>query len=150
VREPTYLQPRWSPRLIRNFAGIRTSRRSRHCFLPGSIRRAVNCVLQRRPATSTGYAAQPVGGKTRTRRPMLGALKESRYDSGRVCLNPGDLLLAYSDGLTECRNSLDEEFEMERLTAAGKAMGGATANQVLFSTLGLCSTCRRVPAGGMI
>jgi len=25
---------------------------------------------------------------------------------------------------------------MERLTAAGKAMGGATANQVLFSTLG--------------
>ena len=68
--------------------------------------------------------------------PMLGALKESRYDSGRVRLNPGDLLLAYSDGLTECRNSLDEEFEMERLTAAGKAMGGATANQVLFSTLG--------------
>src|SRR6267142_5742146 len=68
--------------------------------------------------------------------PMLGALKESRYDSGRVCLNPGDLLLAYSDGLTECRNSLDEEFEMERLTAAGKGMGGATANQVLFSTLG--------------
>ena len=68
--------------------------------------------------------------------PMLGALKESRYDSGRVRLNPGDLLLAYSDGLTECRNSLDEEFEMERLTAAGKGMGGATANQVLFSTLG--------------
>jgi sigma-B regulation protein RsbU (phosphoserine phosphatase) len=68
--------------------------------------------------------------------PMLGALKESRYDSGRVCLNPGDLLLAYSDGLTECRNSLDEEFEMERLTAAAKAMGWATANQVLFSTLG--------------
>src|SRR6266481_2882761 len=68
--------------------------------------------------------------------PMLGALKESRYDSGRVCLKPGDLLLAYSDGLTECRNSLDEEFEMERLTAAAKAMGWATANQVLFSTLG--------------
>src|SRR5258707_15234279 len=68
--------------------------------------------------------------------PMLGALKESRYDSGRVCLKPGDLLLAYSDGSTECRNSLDEEFEMERLTAAGKAMGGANANQAPFSTLG--------------
>jgi len=68
--------------------------------------------------------------------PMLGALKESRYESGSACLNPDDLLLAYSDGLTECRNSLDEEFEMERLSAAAKAMGGATANQVLFSTLG--------------
>jgi len=51
-------------------------------------------------------------------------------------LNAGDLLLAYSDGLTECRNSLDEEFETERLAATAKAMGGPTANQVLFSTLG--------------
>jgi len=68
--------------------------------------------------------------------PMLGALQEATYGSGRVCLNPGDLLLAYSDGLTECRNSLDEEFEMERLTATARTMAGATANQVLFSTLG--------------
>jgi len=68
--------------------------------------------------------------------PMLGALKEAKYESESVILDPGDLLLAYSDGLTECRNSLDEEFEMERLTAAAKAIGGATANQVLFSTLG--------------
>jgi serine phosphatase RsbU (regulator of sigma subunit) len=68
--------------------------------------------------------------------PMLGALKESRYESGSVSLNPGDLLLAYSDGLTECRNSLDEEFEMGRLAAAAKAAGSVTANQVLFSTLG--------------
>lgn len=68
--------------------------------------------------------------------PMLGALQESTYKSGRVCLNPGDMLLAYSDGLTECRNSLEEEFEMERLAAAAKAISGGTANQVLFSTLG--------------
>jgi serine phosphatase RsbU (regulator of sigma subunit) len=68
--------------------------------------------------------------------PMLGALQEATYKSGSVRLNPGDLLLAYSDGLTECRNSQDEEFEMERLTAAAKAIGSATANQVLFSTLG--------------
>lgn len=68
--------------------------------------------------------------------PMLGALQESTYKSGRVCLNPGDILLAYSDGLTECRNSLEEEFETERLAAAAKAISGGTANQVLFSTLG--------------
>jgi serine phosphatase RsbU (regulator of sigma subunit) len=68
--------------------------------------------------------------------PMLGALKESKYEAGTVCLNPGDLLLAYSDGLTECRNARDQEFEVERLTAAAKAIGGATANQILFSTLG--------------
>jgi sigma-B regulation protein RsbU (phosphoserine phosphatase) len=68
--------------------------------------------------------------------PMLGALREAKYDSGSVRLSPGDMLLAYSDGLTECRNSQEEEFEMQRLCAAGKAVSGGSANQVLFSTLG--------------
>jgi len=68
--------------------------------------------------------------------PMLGALQEATYKSGSVCLDPGDLLLAYSDGLTECRNPQEEEFETGRLSAAAKAIGDGTANQVLFSTLG--------------
>ena len=68
--------------------------------------------------------------------PMLGALQTAAYNSGSVRLNPGDMLLAYSDGVTECRNSNDEEFEMGRLSAAVNAVGGASANQVLFSTLG--------------
>src|ERR1700720_46110 len=68
--------------------------------------------------------------------PMLGALQEATYDSGRVRLDPGDVLLAYSDGVTECRNSEDEEFEMGRLSAAVNAVGDGSANQVIFSTLG--------------
>ena len=68
--------------------------------------------------------------------PMLGALQKAKYDIGRVRLNPGDMLLAYSDGVTECRNPEGEEFEMGRLSAAASAVGGASANQVLFSTLG--------------
>ena len=68
--------------------------------------------------------------------PMLGALQEATYKSGSVRLDPGDLLLAYSDGLTECRNPQEEEFETGRLSAAAKAIGGGTANQVLFWTLG--------------
>src|ERR1700678_1993778 len=68
--------------------------------------------------------------------PMLGALQDATYNSGSVRLNPGDMLLAYSDGLTECRNSRDEEFEMGGLSVAAKSVVGASANQVLFSTLG--------------
>lgn len=68
--------------------------------------------------------------------PMLGALQKAAYDTGSVRLNPGDMLLAYSDGVTECRNSQEEEFEMGRLSAAANAVSGASANQVLFSTLG--------------
>jgi serine phosphatase RsbU (regulator of sigma subunit) len=67
--------------------------------------------------------------------PMLGALQDATYNSGNVRLNPGDMLLAYSDGLTECRNSQEEEFETGRLSAAAKADSGTTANEVLFSTL---------------
>ena len=68
--------------------------------------------------------------------PMLGAVQKTAYDTGSVRLNPGDMLLAYSDGVTECRNSKDEEFEIRRLSAAANAVAGASANQVLFSTLG--------------
>jgi serine phosphatase RsbU (regulator of sigma subunit) len=68
--------------------------------------------------------------------PMLGALQGATYNTGSVRLNPGDMLLAYSDGVTECRNSEDQEFEMRRLSAAVSAVAGACANQVLFSTLG--------------
>ena len=67
--------------------------------------------------------------------PMLGALQEASYNCGTVYLNPGDMLIAYSDGLTECRNRDDQEFEIGRLSAAVESYNGATANQVLFSTL---------------
>jgi sigma-B regulation protein RsbU (phosphoserine phosphatase) len=68
--------------------------------------------------------------------PMLGVLQGAAYGQGSVRLNRGDMLIAYSDGVTECRNSQDQEFEMGRLSAAVNAVGGACANQVLFSTLG--------------
>ena len=67
---------------------------------------------------------------------MLGAVQKATYESGSVRLNPSDMLLAYSDGVTECRNSAEEEFEEGRLSAAANAVSGASANQVLFSTLG--------------
>jgi len=67
--------------------------------------------------------------------PMLGALPGAEFHSGKVRLNPGDMLIAYSDGVTECRNSRDEEFEMERLSTAAGAVRGASANRALFSML---------------
>ena len=54
--------------------------------------------------------------------PMLGALKKAAFQTGSVTLNPGDMLVAYSDGVTECRNAQDDEFEMERLMAATRVV----------------------------
>ena len=68
--------------------------------------------------------------------PMLGALQNAAFQTGSVTLNPGDMLVAYSDGVTECRNTQDHEFAMERLTAATRAVSGASASKALFSLLG--------------
>jgi len=68
--------------------------------------------------------------------PTLGAVENAAYHTGSVTLNPGDMLVAHSDGLTECRNTQDDEFEMERLTAAARAASGTSASKALFSLLG--------------
>ena len=68
--------------------------------------------------------------------PMLGALENAVFQTGSVTLNAGDMLVAHSDGVTECRNTQDHEFEMERLTAAATAVFGVSASKALFSLLG--------------
>ena len=36
--------------------------------------------------------------------PLLGALEGAEFQSGELMLEPGDTLVAYSDGVLECRN----------------------------------------------
>jgi serine phosphatase RsbU (regulator of sigma subunit) len=50
--------------------------------------------------------------------PLLGAIEKAIFTSGELVLEPGDTLLAYSDGILECRDAAGEEFGMERLIAA--------------------------------
>jgi phosphoserine phosphatase RsbU/P len=68
--------------------------------------------------------------------PMLGALQNAAFQNGRVVFHPGDMLVAFSDGVTECCNSQDQEFETERLAAAARAVLGRSASTALFSLLG--------------
>ncbi len=68
--------------------------------------------------------------------PILGALKNADYSTGSVVLHPGDMLIAYSDGVTECRNTQDDEFEVERLATAARTLRSVSVNKALFSLLG--------------
>ncbi len=46
---------------------------------------------------------------------ILGFMSDSKYEDETVKLNPGDLLVIYSDGITEAMNKDEEEFGEARL-----------------------------------
>jgi hypothetical protein len=49
--------------------------------------------------------------------PLLGVLPDARFAEQEVDLTAGDLLVAYSDGLTEAMNGVEDFFSEERLLA---------------------------------
>lgn len=70
--------------------------------------------------------------------PILGPLKAATYDRGVVKMNPGDLLVIYTDGVTETRQTLDpsdpevfEEYGVQRLIEVVRAHQGRPAAKVL-------------------
>jgi len=67
--------------------------------------------------------------------PVLGVTTGEEFVNGRVRLNGSDTLLAYSDGIAECRNESGIEFGAERLLDAAKAFSKLGANEILFSVL---------------
>lgn len=68
--------------------------------------------------------------------PVMGVVPRARFSRGEVTLEPGDSLLAYSDGVVECRNQSGVEFGAERLVTAAKKCQERSARAMLFSVLG--------------
>ncbi len=67
---------------------------------------------------------------------LLGVVTEASFDKGYAEMGAGDMLLAYSDGILESRNSADQEFGCERLEAQLRLARTTSAEEVLFSVLG--------------
>lgn len=68
--------------------------------------------------------------------PLLGVVSGASYESGRVELRLGDLLLGCTDGVLECRNAADEDFGHACLLREAREHTGESAQAVLFSVLG--------------
>ena len=71
--------------------------------------------------------------------PLLGVIPDGIYTDGQIHLDPGDSVVAFSDGIIECRNSAGEDFDNDQITAALQAAtdgGSARASDILFSLLG--------------
>ena len=62
---------------------------------------------------------------------VLGGMPASTYAHDTVTLAPGDLLLLYSDGLTEAMNARREQFGEERLRDLLREAGGGSSQHVL-------------------
>jgi len=61
----------------------------------------------------------------------LGMLPESTYEEGRAALEAGDILVLYTDGISECRNPAGEEFGTGRIVRAVRRLAGRTAGEIL-------------------
>lgn len=66
---------------------------------------------------------------------LAGVVGEASFTSGRVALDTGDILVAYTDGIIESRNDADQEFGLERLEAHLRLAASAPADALLFSLL---------------
>jgi sigma-B regulation protein RsbU (phosphoserine phosphatase) len=66
---------------------------------------------------------------------VLGVISGSEFVNGRTKLSAGSTLLAYSDGIAECRNESGVEFGAERLLGAVRAPPSGSPSAMLFSVL---------------
>jgi phosphoserine phosphatase RsbU/P len=62
--------------------------------------------------------------------PPLGLFRSIEYESGRVELSQGDLLVLYSDGIVEAAGPNEEEFGVARLTEGVKQRLGGSLGEI--------------------
>jgi serine phosphatase RsbU (regulator of sigma subunit) len=63
--------------------------------------------------------------------PVIGLLAGSVYEQQRLELLPGDILLAFTDGISEAMNAAEEEWGEDRLIAEAQAHADLNATELL-------------------
>lgn len=67
--------------------------------------------------------------------PLLGAIEGAEFESGELIIDPGDTLVAYSDGVLECQNTSEEEFGLDRILVALRHAESSSAPATLMMLL---------------
>jgi sigma-B regulation protein RsbU (phosphoserine phosphatase) len=63
--------------------------------------------------------------------PVVGLLYPAPYEQHEIVLEPGDLLLGFTDGISECMSPSEEEWGEERLMAAVEKYRSLPASQII-------------------
>ncbi|WP_426486832.1 SpoIIE family protein phosphatase [Leptospira interrogans] len=69
--------------------------------------------------------------------PPLGVLPSASYKGGSLTVEPGDMLILYTDGAIEEKNSKDEEFGLERMIREVIARKHLTSQEIVEELFGL-------------
>jgi phosphoserine phosphatase RsbU/P len=67
--------------------------------------------------------------------PVVGMFRESPYQQASLTLEPGDILIGFTDGVSEAMNIQDEEWGEERLLPALKACANRKAAEMIPSVM---------------
>jgi sigma-B regulation protein RsbU (phosphoserine phosphatase) len=62
---------------------------------------------------------------------LLGVMKGMPYESETVALHPGDVVVMFTDGVTEAMSPDGEEYEEHRLEALLREVRGGSAQEIL-------------------
>jgi Stage II sporulation protein E (SpoIIE) len=62
--------------------------------------------------------------------PVLGLLHSANYSQGSAGMGPGDVLILYSDGISEAENAAGDQFDDERLLAVIRETAGQGAIEI--------------------
>ncbi|MHB8054817.1 MAG: SpoIIE family protein phosphatase [Candidatus Aminicenantales bacterium] len=66
----------------------------------------------------------------------LGMLAEREFGEGRITIAAGDVLILYTDGISESRNAAEEEFGADRIIAAIRGAIDKSAGEILAAVFG--------------
>ena len=88
-------------------------------------------MLYRRDGSEKGVRRLDEGGT------VVGLFPEAPYEEAQVQVQPGDILIAFTDGVTEALNAIEQEFGEERLLEALRATDARSAADMISSMLAL-------------
>ena len=72
--------------------------------------------------------------------PVIGLLPEATYEQDSLLLHPGDVLLAYTDGISEAMNSAEEEWGEEAMTLAAQKNCEGTVEDIVKAIFAAADT----------